>query len=310
MLKNKFGKNGKISKKMDAFEIILYAIVSLYVISMIAVLAFGLLNSVKGRIDYARGNIFGLPKQGKPASGFGWRFDNYSLVFDQFFVEIVEDGVPRQVHLMEMFLNSLLYAAGMSLFCMATEIIMAYAIAKYDFRFKKILYGVAVVVMLIPIIGSLASEVQIAELFHFKNSMIGLFIMKCKFPGLYFLVFYATFKGVSWTYAEAAQIDGASHLRIFLEIMLPLVKTTIFAVFILLFIEYWNDYYTPMIFLPDKPTISYALLELQTNNETGMSRNVPAQLASCFLACLPILVVFVIFKNQIMGNVTMGGIKG
>ena len=205
-----------------------------------------------------------------------------------------------------MFLNSLLYAGLMSLFCMATQVITAYAVAKYDFKGKRLIYGVAIVVMLLPIIGSLASEVQIANLFGFRNNLIGVCIMKCKYPGIYFLVFYATFKSLPWTFAEAAQIDGAGHFRTFIQIMLPLIRSTLFAVFILLFIEHWNDYYTPMVFLPEKPTMSYGLFIFQTDNKAST----PIQLAACILACVPILIVFAAFKDKIMSNVTMGGIKG
>lgn len=291
-------KKTKMSRKMDAFEIVLYVIVTIYCLSMIYVLLFGLINSLKDATDYEWNNPFGLPSK-----EFGWHFDNYAKVLTEFKVFTLGGN---EVYLMQMFFNSLFYAVFMSLFCMATQIITAYAIAKYDFRFKSVLYGVAVVVMLLPIIGSLASEVQMAEAFNFRNNLIGVCIMKCKYPGLYFHVFYATFKGLSWTYAEAAQIDGAGHFKIFIEIMLPLIRSTVFAVFILLFIEYWNDYYTPMVFLPESPTMSYGLFLFQTDNKAST----PVQLASCLMACLPILVVFVAFKDKIMSNVTMGGIKG
>lgn len=291
-------KKTKMFRKMDAFEIVLYVIVTIYCLSMIYVLLFGLINSLKDATDYEWNNPFGLPSK-----EFGWHFDNYAKVLTEFKVFTLGGN---EVYLMQMFFNSLFYAVFMSLFCMATQIITAYAIAKYDFRFKSVLYGVAVVVMLLPIIGSLASEVQMAEAFNFRNNLIGVCIMKCKYPGLYFLVFYATFKGLSWTYAEAAQIDGAGHFKIFIEIMLPLIRSTVFAVFILLFIEYWNDYYTPMVFLPESPTMSYGLFLFQTDNKAST----PVQLASCLMACLPILVVFVAFKDKIMSNVTMGGIKG
>lgn len=291
-------KKTKMSRKMDAFQVVLYAIVTIYCLSMIYVLLFGFVNSLKDATDYEWNNPFGLPSK-----EFGWHFDNYAKVLNDFKVFTLGGN---EVYLMQMFFNSLSYAVLMSLFCMATQIITAYAIAKYDFRGKSVLYGVAVVVMLLPIIGSLASEVQMAEAFNFRNNLIGVCIMKCKYPGLYFLVFYATFKGLSWTYAEAAQIDGAGHFRVFIEIMLPLIKSTVFAVFILLFIEYWNDYYTPMVFLPESPTMSYGLFLFQTDNKAST----PVQLASCLMACLPILVVFVAFKDKIMSNVTMGGIKG
>ena len=293
-------KNNRISRRMDAFQIILYVIVAVYCLSMVYVLLFGLINSLKDATDFEWLNPFGFPHK-----EFGWKFDNYSKVLKEFKVSSMSMG-GEEVGFMGMFVNSLLYAVFMSLFSMATQIMVAYAIAKYDFRLKPLLYGVAVIVMLLPIIGSLASEVQMADTFNFRNNLLGICLMKCKYAGLYFLVFYATFRSVSWTYAEAAQIDGAGHLKIFIEIMLPLIKSTVFAVFILLFIEFWNDYYTPMIFLPQSPTMSYGLFVFQTGNRASQ----PIQLAACLLTCLPILVLFVVFKNKIMGNVTMGGLKG
>lgn len=293
-------KNNRISRRMDAFQIILYVIVAVYCLSMVYVLLFGLINSLKDATDFEWLNPFGFPHK-----EFGWKFDNYSKVLKEFKVSSMSMG-GEEVGFMGMFVNSLLYAVFMSLFSMATQIMVAYAIAKYDFRLKPLLYGVAVIVMLLPIIGSLASEVQMADTFNFRNNLLGICLMKCKYAGLYFLVFYATFRSVSWTYAEAAQIDGAGHLKIFIEIMLPLIKSTVFAVFILLFIEFWNDYYTPMIFLPQSPTMSYGLFVFQTDNRASR----PIQLAACLLTCLPILVLFVVFKNKIMGNVTMGGLKG
>lgn len=293
-------RKSKISRKMDAFQIVLYVIVAVYCLSMVYVLFFGLINSLKDPTDYEWLNPFGFPH-----AEFGWQFKNYIDVLSEFKVSSMNMG-GDEIGLWQMFLNSLLYAVFMALFNMATQIMMAYATAKYDFKLKPLLYGVAVVVMLLPIIGSLAAEVQMANTFNFTNNLLGICLMKCKYAGLYFLVFYATFRGVSWTYAEAAQIDGAGHFKIFIEIMLPLIKSTAFAVFILLFIEFWNDYYTPMIFLPQAPTMSYGLFVFQTDNRAST----PIQLAACLLTCLPILVLFVAFKDKIMGNVTMGGIKG
>ena len=286
---------------MDAFQIVLYVIVAVYCLSMVYVLFFGIINSLKSATDYQWLDPFGFPH----AEGGGWQFKNYIDVLSEFKVSSMSMG-GDEIGLWQMFLNSLLYAVCMALFNMATQIMVAYATAKYDFKLKPVLYGVAVIVMLLPIIGSLASEVQMANAFNFTNNLLGICLMKCKYAGLYFLVFYATFRGVSWTYAEAAQIDGAGHFKIFIQIMLPLIKSTAFAVFILLFIEFWNDYYTPMIFLPLAPTMSYGLFVFQTDN----GASVPIQLAACLLTCLPILVLFVAFKDKIMGNVTMGGIKG
>ena len=292
----------KIFRRMDVFETILFAAIFIYVLSMIFVLGFGCVNSLKHFMDYGRGNKFGLPRK-----EYGWQFSNYVNMLSDFYVDVYREGqgnVP--VGIFEMLWNSVSYAVCMSFFTIMTQVMVAYAVSKYEFKFRKLIYNVAVIVMLIPIVGSLASELQFAETLGLRNSLIGVCVMKCKYTGIYFLVFYAMFKNVSWTYAEAAQMDGAGHLRIFLEVMLPLVSSTIASVFVLQFIANWNEYYTPMIFLENRPTIAYGLYRYHT----GLQAKVPEVLSASIATCIPIVILFMIFRNKIMGNITMGGIKG
>ena len=303
------GKHIKEFKKsirnMDVFKWILFVTLSIYTLTMFFVLYFGFINSVKSTFDFNRKNVFGFPRQDNIL--YGWRFSNYVEMFSMFRVQAKPVGqMPRDVYVMEMFVNSLFYSVSMSLFTIATQLMVAYAVAKYNFVGRNFLYNLAIVVMIIPIVGALASEMQFATELHLKDSFIGLCILRCKYPGLYFRVFYAAFKSVSWTYAEAAQIDGAGHLSIFLNLMLPLVSSTITAVFVLQFITNFNDYQTPMLFVPNSPTIAYGLYQYKFNSQTEP----PRIIAATMFTCLPIIALFIIFRNKIMGNVNVGGIKG
>ena len=166
-----------------------------------------------------------------------------------------------------------------------------------------------IVAMLLPSVGTLASEIQITKALGLFDSFFGMFVMRFSLLGSNFLIFYATFKSVSWEYAEAAMIDGASHFRVFSTIRLPLAKTAFGAVFMLAFITYWNEYTTPMVFLPSQPTLAYGLWYFRQNPDPRYS-SVPMQLAACLISCIPIFLLFMLFKNRIMGNLTMGGLKG
>ena len=90
--------------------------------------------------------------------------------------------------------------------------------------------------------------------------------------------------------------------------MLPLVKNTFLTIFLIRFIEFWNDYQTPLLFIPNKPTISYGLYRFGNSNNADLS-NVTMQLMGCLIVLVPILVVFIFFQKRIMGNITMGGVK-
>jgi len=308
-------------KKLDLFSWIMYIVVVAWVFSLICVLGICVLNSFKGDWDIIKYSFFEFSNLFSDDPRLGFHIENYVNIFRPVikgvtdietskyynYLNVIVGEASNKVYIYELLWNSVFYSTMMTLFLIATQVMVAYAVAKYNFKILNWYYRVAVIVMLIPIVGSLASELRFLKFFSFENNVLGVSIMRCKYPGIYFLVFYAMFKGLSSTYMEAAQLDGAGHLQIFLQIMLPLVKSTIFAVFILLFIQNWNDYYTPMLFLREKPVLTYALYQLQMKT-TGLEFN--KKYAACVSSAVPIVLLFIIFRNKIMGNVTMGGIKG
>ena len=88
-----------------------------------------------------------------------------------------------------------------------------------------------------------------------------------------------------------------------------MISSTIAAVFILYFIQYWNEYQIAMIFLPTKPTISYGLYYI-TSGPKSSEYSDPTRLSAAFVSCIPVIILFIFFRNKIMGNVNAGGIKG
>lgn len=301
----------KFFRKMDAFEWLMFVIITLYVVTMLLVLGYAFLTSLKHFMDFQRGNkLFAWPsldaqyKVNRPLTFLGLQLDNYVDVFTMFAVQV---GV-RDVLFHEMLWNSLLYSVSISLGSIVLQVMAAYACAKYKFKLRGFIYGFVIFNMTVPIVGGLASKIEIATALGLKGNLLGLMILNCSYTGFYFLVFYGAFKSLSWGYAEAAQIDGAGHLQIFIQIMVPLIKSTIFAVFILQFIAHYNEYYTPMIFWPNNPTIAYGLFMFQSSVQTGVSW--PLKCASALISAIPMMVLFIAFRNIIMGNVAIGGLKG
>ena len=133
--------------------------------------------------------------------------------------------------------------------------------------------------------------------------------MKGNFVNMWFLVFYAAFKSVPNDYMEAAYIDGASEFMVMTRVILPLVRTTFSTVLLIFFVDLWNDYQTPLLFIPSYPTLAMIVHEFSTTTKTGFS-SATVRMASCALMVIPTLVIFVAFKDKLMGNLTMGGIKG
>ena len=140
------------------------------------------------------------------------------------------------------------------------------------------------------------------------NTMWGNWIQKFHFLGMYFLVYYAAFKSFPNTYLDAAYIDGAGEWRTFLNVTLPLVRNTFLTILLIRFIDYWNDYQTPLLYIPSYPTLAVGLYNL-SNSTVGELSWVPRKVAACLILLLPIMALFIAFRDKLMGSLTMGGSK-
>lgn len=289
-------------KNFSVFYTLIFIFLVLYVAVLLFLFSWGFLNSFKGQYDNGFGYYFdkvSLPKV--------WHFSNYSDVFTKLTVEI--DAV--KYNFVQMLVNTLLYTIGTAFVSTIVPCIVAYLTATYNkFIFTKIVYSFVIVTMILPIIGATPSTIQVLRMLNYYDTIWGMWLMNSNFlVGIHFLVFYDAFKGLSKTYKEAAEIDGASQLRTMISVMMPMVKNIIITVFILRFIAYWNDYQTPLLYMPSKPTIAYGIFIFFFQSDNLYS-TIPMKLTCAFIIVIPIIILFVICQKRIMQNLTVGGIKG
>jgi len=203
--------------------------------------------------------------------------------------------------------NSLWYAAGSAVCEILSSTLAAYIICKYKFRGRNFLYSMAIIIMMIPIYGNLPAKFKLFSDMKLVNSPLILISMLSGFGGM-FIYIYAFFKSVSWAYAESAFIDGATHLQVFLLIMFPMVFPSVTAMAVISFINYWNDYMGPLMFLSNLPTLSSGLILYE--RKIQYTANQPVYFAGVMLSLIPILAIFALLQNTIMNNVYVGGLKG
>jgi ABC-type glycerol-3-phosphate transport system permease component len=215
----------------------------------------------------------------------------------------------------DMLLNTILYAGGGAFINAFVQCITAYLCARYKNRFSSVVYNVVIVTMIIPVIGSQAMEIQVARFLHLYDHIWGMWLMRANFLGMYFLVFHSVFKSMPDGYYEAARIDGASDWQIMCRIALPLVKFTFLSIFLIIFIEYWNDYLIPNYYLPGHKTLSLAMYQQSSGqNLTGKTKillqSAPSLMSTALLISAPMILVFALFSKRLMGNLSVGGLKG
>lgn len=281
-------------KTAGAGNTVLYSIVFIlfvvYALLLIIPFVWILLNSFKDPIEFG---------EDKWSISFSAGFDNYVEAFG-FKVK----GTP----IWRMYLNSLLVVGGGVVVTLISCTLASYTMAKYKFRGRGLIYNVVIISMMVPIVGTLPAQYRLMQNLGLVNNILGVWFLYSGGFGFNFLFLYAYFKSISWTYAEAAQIDGASDFRIFIQIMVPMAKPALTAVGVLTFMGLWGDYQTPYFYLSSMPTVALGLKDL--SDQMVYIPNYPLLLATAVTAVVPIIIIFCTFQKTIMNNMTVGGLKG
>ncbi len=274
-------------------------VLCVYVVALLYLFFWAFITSFKDPMSEYLDNRIGLPKK--------WYFLNYPYIIIN--APDLMEKAQGMVPVYQIILNSVMYAVGCAVASTTIACLTSYACAKYKYKILRVMYYTVIIVMVIPVIGSQASEVQFAINLGLYDHIWGLWIMKANFLGIYFLVFYEIFRGLPMSYNEAAKIDGASDFRIMTEICIPLVKNTFLTVILINFITFWNDYQVPILFAPNRPTLAEFLFQIR-NASKWQFGEMPVMMAATFLLLIPVLVLFLAFQKRLMGNLTIGGIKG
>ncbi len=295
----KLRRNSLERHKWSVFKVIILTGLLVYAICLFLPLLWAIITAFKTQPDF-RGNIIGLPKK--------WTW-NFTTIYEQFYISVTTPEGARNVYIEEMLLNSVLYSIGCSFFGTLVPCVTAYLCARYPYKFSKVIYSVVIIVMALPIVGNLPAEISMAMSVGIYDKIWGLWLMKAHFLGIYFLVFYNMFRTIPTAYTEAARIDGAGNWTVMLKIIMPMAKNTFFTVMLINFITFWNDYQTPLVYLPSYPTAALGMYRMSyvTLNELS---TIPMRMTAAIFMLIPTLVLFACFHKRLLGNLTVGGIKG
>ena len=241
-------KQNKISKGVitKIVMIVLFSALVLYTLIIIGTLCWGLLTSLKNYREFENmGNVMGLPNLNadEPVNSTAEFFQlaNYQIIWSNFNYKRTEpfySGTMKIVHYCDadfvtMLVNTLLYTVGGAVIYAFMPALTAYLCAKYPYKHSKALFVIYLMMMSMPIVGNYPTELTFLRDTQLYDNILGNYIQKMTGSGMYFFVYYAYFQGVSNTYREAAEIDGASQTTIMFGIYFPLAIKMISTVFLI-----------------------------------------------------------------------------
>jgi raffinose/stachyose/melibiose transport system permease protein/N-acetylglucosamine transport system permease protein len=293
------GKSKDRSNLGLAIKIIVCIIFLIYAVTLIYPFLWMSINALKTKEEFYR-DVFAFPES--------WKFSNYYDAIVNFKITVGSGANTRYVNLLQMF--------GMSIFLTATVTVLeilvssgtAYVLAKYKFRGRGLIYGVIIFAYVAPIVGSMPATYRFMNQIHLLNTIPGVLLLYVGGVGFAFLILYGHFKNLSWSYAEAAFMDGANDFQVFFKVMLPLSTPTLTAMAVVTAISYWNDFNTPRIYLESYPTLAVGINQLMT--DMRYLNEYPMMFACMIVSVVPIIVFFCCFQKSIMKNMVAGGLKG
>ena len=279
-------------KRMVAHKkylIVTCVIFCIYTVILLFPILWLFINSFKNFIEFSN-TPWGLP------STIEWT--NYSFIFENF----AFGGA---------FFNSILLCLTCPTAGIISTTFAAYALAKFDFKGKKARYFIHILPMLVCITGSTSTLYMFFNDLGIYDSIFSMIWSSAGGTGMNFLLVYGVFKNVSRTYMEAAEIDGASDFTVFFKIMIPQAIGIIGMLWMLSFIGSWNEYASYKLFVPSYPTVSTILLSIQTDvTEGDYANHYPEFFAAIMISIVPVILIFLLFQEQIMKISLGGGIKG
>ena len=214
-------------------------------------------------------------------------------------------AVPLGRYLMNTVLFTVVTTAAM----MLVITLAAFAFARLEFRGKNIVFLLFLSFMMIPNeLVIITNFVTITNL-NLRNSFPGL-ILPSITSVFYIYLLKENFEQVPDSLYYAAKVDGTSDLKYLLKVLIPISRPTLITIAILKIIECWNSYVWPRLITDDE---RYFLVSngIQEIRENGFGReNIPAMMAAVVVISVPLIVLFLIFRNKIMAGVSRGGLKG
>ncbi len=303
--KMKIGREANILYTRGKAEKVLFGIVFalfvIYAISLLFPFFYLILNSFKGRYEY----IKHLNASQTLAMPMRFEFENY---VEAFVSMNMVNSIGEKVYLPVMALNSVWYTLAHVGAGILASSLTAYCLAKYTFRSRGFFHGLAIFSMTIPIIGTTGAAFKLYFQLGIYNTLLVPFIAGYSGFSMNFLILYGFFRNLSWSYAEAAFIDGAGHAKVFFGIMMPQALPSIVALAITQAIPMWNDYSTSMINLPKYPNLGYGIYKFEPG--PYVQYDTAVYYSAVIISMLPPMILYAANQKFILSSLSVGGLKG
>ncbi len=218
-------------------------------------------------------------------------------------LDIISRGVPRYL------LNSLMIAGGATILSLLCGVPAAYALARMDFKGKKIFLGFVIMSQMFSPVVLLIGITQLMGVIGLSDSIVGLMFINAAFNQAFAIwLLRGTFVSISPEMEEAALIDGCNRRQSLTRVLIPMAAPGIVTVLIFVFINAWNEYTisTVLISTASNRPITVGITQFSSFNMIEWQYLFAASL----LATIPVVLLFMSIEKYLVSGLTSGGVKG
>ena len=217
-----------------------------------------------------------------------------------------------EVSLGRYFVNTLIFTAVTTGLMMLVIVPAAFAFSRLEFKGKNLLFALFLSLMMIPTeLVIITNYVTIVNWGFQKGNLTYLGLILPSVTSVFYIyLLKENFEAIPDELYNAAKVDGTSDLKYLLKVMVPISQPTIVTIAILKVIECWNSYVWPRLITKES---KYFLVSngIQAIRESGFGRqDIPAMMAAVVVVSVPLIVLFLVFRDKIMAGVSRGGTKG
>lgn len=215
--------------------------------------------------------------------------------------------VFQQIPFLKMGMNSLWIACVETGLQLLIAFLTAYAINRWDYPFKKIIYRFVVATMIIPTVAVMIPNYIIINNMNLVGNKWGV-VLPFIASGYAIFLMNQFFKNVPKSLVEAAMLDGCTEAGILYHIYLPMTLPAIAALVIILFVGHWNDYQWPLMVLTDTESMTLPLALVRFRNE-GLIEWMPTA-AACVMTMILPLILFLCVQKAFVETFADSAVKG
>jgi multiple sugar transport system permease protein len=277
---------GRSPRRQVLYWIATHAIAIALAIMFLAPLAFMFLTAVMSSNETLAGGLW----------PHAWHWENFRTALT------TDHGV-----MLHWLLNTLLYAVPATVFMLISSVPVAYALARFRFRGRKLAFVLVITTMMLPPQVTIVPLYMLWARFQLTGTLWPLIIPMLFGDAFSIFLLRQFFVTIPREYADAARVDGCGEFAAMMRVIVPMARPAIAAVSLFQFFYAWNDYFGPLIYTkPESWTLAVGLSTFRAAHHVEWNLTMAATL----LTILPVIVVFFLAQRAFVQGVTLTGVKG